>query len=1244
MANGLRPAISEAMNCRLLGSVATLVALSGCVTSSDDPAPRVDDAAGQASAPLGLGDPGDPTEYAFFVRLDGPSAVGALGPGQTVDSASGKAVTARRLAELSTRHKAFRPQLEAYGATVIGDFRKVVNAFQIMTTAAKAQRIATLPGVVAVERSPVYYPSLSTGLAAVQAPLAWDNGGGTPFTGQGVRLGIIDSGVDYLHADFGGSGDPADYTSNDSDILEPGTFPNLRVVGGFDFAGDAYNANNNPSPDPDPLDCRNGSAAQHGTHVAGIAGGNGVLLNGTAFTGPYNASFEPSQFMVAPGVAPEAELYALKVFGCSGGTTLLLQAFEWAVDPDDDNNFSDRLDVVNLSLGSTFALSTGSSSDIAARNLHQAGTVLVAAAGNDGDTTFAHGSPASLPQVLSVGASVAVAAAELQVSAPVSVAGSYAGVEGSFTAPLSSAGITGDIVAVEPANGCSTITNAAAVAGNIAFIQRGSCAFLQKFAEAEAAGATAVIMVNNEPGVFQMGGDGNSSLPGLMISQADGATLSGALAQETVTGTLLLPPFTPSDEAFAGSLSSRGPSVVDGAIKPDISAPGVSVVSANGGTGTGGVANTGTSMASPFVAGAAAVVRQAFPGLGPAEVKALMMSKNQSLRSPDGDVMPIAYQGSGRLALAEVLGQTAFLTSVDDADAVSLSFGHIESLETVTETRTINLVNLAPDAVTYDLTVDEVYPLPGVTVSVTPTSVTVAGQSTSEPITVQITVDPDALGDPDPDPVTGATTAVFDGDGGEAVVPRMHLNEADGWVVATGTGGEVARVAFYGSVRAGAARQASLDCAASTDEVVAVSVTGPSSHPSPVVTAFQLGTLDGVDAGLPAFADVRAVGAATSYGAVGGAFDDAEVYFGVAVEGTWRTAAIPEVPLVSIEVDLDGDENVDYLLIPEPNSRTSFAFADHLVARSYIIDGGCNAFQLDSCERTPYPERLALNLAPADELDTAPFYNGVIVLPVLTRNIGLSEGLPSFSYRARTLTPRGEVDTTDWATFDVTAPVIDPATEAPTPGRPLYTGDEAVRARVAPGATATPLLLLHHMNPERFSNADGDELRRFEVVDLDASSQNPVTLELPATAVTGEAATVTASWTNPSNTTLADVTLSLSATGSTISEATSDTATCGAASCTIAALGPSETITISATLLADAAGEAQVTADVTSADTCPSTASDALSVTDAAVPTSAQARGGCGCRVVADPADTSPQAPWLLGLLGLGLLRRRRAA
>ena len=170
-----------------------------------------------------------------------------------------------------------------------------------------------------------------------------------------------------------------------------------------------------PFPDPDPLDCRNGDAAQHGTHVAGIAGGNGVLSQRHAPTlGPYNASFDPSMFIVAPGVAPQAELYALKVFGCSGGTTLLAAARS--------SGPSTPTATTTSAIDSTWSTCPSAApsrspaeapATTAARNLHQAGTLLVAAAGNEGDTTFAHGSPASLPEVLSVGASVAVASAQL---------------------------------------------------------------------------------------------------------------------------------------------------------------------------------------------------------------------------------------------------------------------------------------------------------------------------------------------------------------------------------------------------------------------------------------------------------------------------------------------------------------------------------------------------------------------------------------------------------------------------------------------------------------------------------------------------------------------------------------------------------------------------------------------------------------------------------------------------------------
>jgi subtilisin family serine protease len=121
-----------------------------------------------------------------------------------------------------------------------------------------------------------------------------------------------------------------------------------RVKGGIDLVGDDYNADPNsasyqpvPHPDDNPLDC-NG----HGSHVAGTAGGSGVLADGTTYRGPYDSTTPSNQFRVGPGVAPQVDLYAVRVFGCEGSTDVVVPALDWAVDH--------GMDVVNMSLGSSF--------------------------------------------------------------------------------------------------------------------------------------------------------------------------------------------------------------------------------------------------------------------------------------------------------------------------------------------------------------------------------------------------------------------------------------------------------------------------------------------------------------------------------------------------------------------------------------------------------------------------------------------------------------------------------------------------------------------------------------------------------------------------------------------------------------------------------------------------------------------------------------------------------------------------
>ena len=131
----------------------------------------------------------------------------------------------------------------------------------------------------------------------------------------------------------------------------------------------------------------------HGTHVASTAAGGGVNADGSPYAGPYNGSTPFASMKLGPGVAPRANVYALRVFGCAGSTTLTVAAIEWAVDPNNDSDLSDRLDVINMSLGSNFG-SLASTSAIAADNAARMGVIVVASAGNAGDTYTISGSPA----------------------------------------------------------------------------------------------------------------------------------------------------------------------------------------------------------------------------------------------------------------------------------------------------------------------------------------------------------------------------------------------------------------------------------------------------------------------------------------------------------------------------------------------------------------------------------------------------------------------------------------------------------------------------------------------------------------------------------------------------------------------------------------------------------------------------------------------------------------------------------
>src|SRR4029453_4536728 len=224
-------------------------------------------------------------------------------------------------------------QLGNFGRTarVLCSVQTAYNGIAARIDASILPQIRADADVKAVHALPVHYIDNSSSVPFIQGAAAWAATSGN--SGNGIKIGIIDTGTDYTHANFGGPGTVAAYTGNNRNIIEPGTFPTAKVVGGMDFAGDAYTGANVPVPDPDPLDCQG-----HGSHVAGTAAGFGVNADGTTFLGPWDGSVPFAPFSIGPGVAPRAQLYSLKVFGCAGSTGLTTQAINWAVDPNGDGD------------------------------------------------------------------------------------------------------------------------------------------------------------------------------------------------------------------------------------------------------------------------------------------------------------------------------------------------------------------------------------------------------------------------------------------------------------------------------------------------------------------------------------------------------------------------------------------------------------------------------------------------------------------------------------------------------------------------------------------------------------------------------------------------------------------------------------------------------------------------------------------------------------------------------------------
>ena len=627
-------------------------------------------------------------EVTVLVRLTGESVAAFSGDGfKQLRAENGSATTRAAQQEQSRGINAAQSALVAQIATSgvrvteLARLTNAVNGVALRVKAGDIEALRALAGVESVRLINNYKLDLSETVPYIGAKAVQDSG----VTGAGVRVAVLDSGIDYTHKNLGGDGTAAAYaaaygtaTTDAKNTTRDGLFPTAKVVDGFDFVGETWGVDaagddiGVRTEDPDPIDCGNPAITDvcdggHGTHVGDIIAG---------------ASADHTHV----GVAPGASLLAVKV--CSAISTAcngvaLLKAVDFALDPNGDGDLSDAVDVINLSLGSSYGMKQDDLSFALAQAV-RLGVVVVASAGNSADRPYIVGSPSSQPEVLSVAQTSVPSAKTFPLV--LTIAGVQTTISNTNTvdwAPLG-AGFTGDVVAL--GRGCPAAelgTDDAYLgnpAGKVALIDRGACSISSKVDRAARAGAIAVILANNadgDPPTFSLG-TGTQFVPVIVITRGTGLTIKTALATGPVTATVS----SAVSIALVGSVvasSSRGPSYSYNAIKPEIGAPGASV-SAEAGTFTGETAFGGTSGAAPMVSGAAALLLSARPKLSPRDVKALLVTTADAniVTNPatePGVLAPITRIGGGEVRVNRaVASKTAAWASNDQNPA--LSFGY----------------------------------------------------------------------------------------------------------------------------------------------------------------------------------------------------------------------------------------------------------------------------------------------------------------------------------------------------------------------------------------------------------------------------------------------------------------------------------------------------------------------------------------------------------------------------------------
>ena len=1024
---------------------------------------------------------------------------------QSSSKLQARALTTNQVAVIQKKQASFMKGLQTRGvaATELYRTQKVYNGVWLRVDRKDLEKLASIPGVKALH--PIISKTIdtTTSVPLIGAPQVW--GGTGKYQGDGITIGIIDTGIDYMHTDFGGSGIYVgqDYTTLGEAV---NAFPTAKVVGGWDFAGDDYNAdpksdfyNPIPSPDPDPMDCYG-----HGSHVAGIAAGFGVNADGTTYMEEGADTYAAlkkltsdtytAKFRIGPGVAPKAKLYSLRVFGCEGSTDLTEQAIEWAMDPNNDGDLSDHLDVINMSLGSPYG-SEYDTSAVASNNASLAGVVVVASSGNENDVYYVTGAPAVATRAISVASSLDLSNvfSAFKVSAntaasPVAPVGTYFATEAEFGPQIFD--VDGKLAYASPADGCDPdpansedpFYPLANVDGKIALIDRGVCSFDVKVHNAQLGGAIGVLIANNRAALpIPMGGsstvvDSLISIPVNMTSQAIGASLKTDMAAGTVSvylsntfhGSIMLK--DPAGVDTVSSFSSRGPARTATLLKPDITAPGDSIWSVWSESRDQGTNFSGTSMAAPHVAGVMALLRQIHPTWSVAELKALVMNTATNDLWTDtthtADHTPTRV-GAGRVSVSNAAQAAAIAYNTANPEQVSLSFGQQAVLGTQSFVKSITIQNIGSAAVEYLAAFENYYQdNPGLTFVLLDASdvgldhpVTIPAGGTLE-IKVKVTADATKL--------TKSRDASISPVG--AYGYRQYISEGGGYVTLTPTGtGQELRVPVH--IAARPASQMSTvenrinlpDAATGTLSLTPTGIPVDTADDTSKVSVLELMGTDPNEAsstGAVDAADIQYIGAMTDYGFY--SFADSSMYFGISTYGKWDS---PNTVEFDVYIDVNEDGHDDFVVFN--SSEGIFTGTTDDVMFSTFCDLATKA-----CDAwygvNGFSGRTNTNL----------FNNNVmtLVMPLSVGGIGLTEGTNTdfnfyvVSYSREAV---GVVDVSSIMSYDVANPSftgIDTVSTgipmwydaaAYTPTIDLYYDKAAIAANHSKG-----LLLLHHHNAE----------------------------------------------------------------------------------------------------------------------------------------------------------------------------------